>query len=330
MHPLSNEKKRILVTGGAGFVGSHLVSVLLERNYCVTVLDNFSATYDPSIKRFNSDKHLGNAKYILIEGDIRDSVKVADSFNSDPFYAVVHLAAMTQVRDSLINPSLYLDVNVVGTQKLIDEIVKSGCRRFIFTSSSVVYGVRALEPLLETDCVNRPISPYAASKVAGELLSHSAHHIYGLDVVCLRLFNIFGPRQNPRTAMHKFMRLIDNDQSIELYGDGSSKRDYVHVTDIVSGIVSSIEADLGGYEIINLACAQPISLNEVVRQLELLLNKKAKISYRDPFVEEMPFTYANISKARQLLGYQPSISFQDGISQLVNWYKSEKLKSEDL
>jgi len=325
MHSLSNEKKRILVTGGAGFLGSHLVSELLERNYCVTVLDNFNSTYDPFIKRNNSDKHLGNAKYTLVEGDVRDLVTIGESLRGDPFYAVVHLAAMTQVRDSLIDPLIYLDVNVVGMQKLIDEMVKNGSRRFIFTSSSVVYGIRPLEPLLESDCVNRPISPYAVSKIAGELISYSAHHIHGLDVVCLRLFNVFGPRQNPRTALQKFMRLIDDDQPIELYGDGSSVRDYVHVKDIVSGIISSIEADLSGYEIINLARAQPISLNEMVRELELVMNKKAKISYKDPLIEEMPFTYANISKARQLLGYEPSISLQDGISQLVDWYKTEKL-----
>jgi UDP-glucuronate 4-epimerase len=313
--------RNILVTGGAGFIGSHLVDALLEEGDRVTVLDSFNDYYSPRIKRENVSKHLQSPHYKLIEGDIRDTLAVSRAFQLGPFDAVVHLAAMAGVRPSLAQPSLYIDVNVNGTQALLSETVKSSPQtRFIFGSSSAVYGQRSGEKFAESDRVDQPLSPYAASKAAGELICHSAHYIHNLPVVCLRFFTVYGPRQRPDLAIHKFCRKIWHGEPIEVYGDGDSKRDYTYVSDIVYGVLQSISYDCPGYDIINLGRSEPIILSEMIDLLQSALGKKALLNYINFQAGDMPYTFANIEKAKNALGYNPVVKFQDGLARFVEWF----------
>ncbi|PWT94723.1 MAG: epimerase [Candidatus Melainabacteria bacterium] len=313
--------KNILVTGGAGFIGSHLVDALLKSGNHVTVLDNFNDYYESSIKRQNILNHLKYSTYRLIEGDVRDKAKVAEAFSHGPFVAVVHLAALAGVRQSIERPAAYMDVNINGTQLLIDESLRNAAGRLVFGSSSSVYGERSKGQFLETDKVDRPLSPYAASKAAGELLCHAAHHTRGLPVVCLRFFTVYGPRQRPDLAIHKFCRLIEANKPLEVYGDGHSKRDYTYVDDTVSGIITSITYDLPGYDVINLGCSRTVELLEMIRILEKALGKSAKLIHKEFRSEDMPYTYANIDRARQVLGYDPGTAFETGIQRFVEWYQ---------
>ncbi len=318
-------KKRFLVTGGAGFIGSHLVDKLLDQKSAVAVLDNLNDYYAPAIKRANQQKHLASANFRFIEGDIRNKEDLERVLSCGPFDYVVHLAAMAGVRPSLSNPDLYMDVNVTGTQKLITALTGSGFSgRFIFGSSSSVYGARSGEQFLETDRVDQPLSPYAASKAAGELACYSAHHTSGLTVACLRFFTVYGPRQRPDLAIHKFAKLIENGQPIEVYGDGTSKRDYTFVSDIVSGIEQSLIYALPGFDIINLGSCAPVDLSTLISCLEECLGKKADILYSPAQLGDVPYTYASIAKARQVLGYQPSTKFRQGVAQFVEWYRSRR------
>lgn len=320
-----NPKRSILVTGGAGFIGSHLVDKLLAAGDQLVVLDNFNTFYNPSIKRRNISNHLKHPRYKLIEGDIRDRVKVSEAFSQGPFDIVVHLAAMAGVRPSLEQPEYYMDVNVRGTQILLDEAMRSKPERFIFGSSSSVYGNRSHEAFLETDRVDRPLSPYAASKAACELACYSAHHTANLKIACLRFFTVYGPGQRPDLAIHKFCRLIDNAKPIEIYGDGHSKRDYTYIDDIVDGIISSFTYKSPGYDIINLGHAHPVELIEMIAHIEAALGKPAYKVHKDLQTGDMPYTYAGIAKAKQLLKYNPKTKFPDGIKNFVNWYKEQAL-----
>ena len=319
---MMKRQRKILVTGAAGFIGTHLVDALLLNDDLIVNLDNFNSFYDPQIKRENIEGHLHNNNYHLVEGDLRDKNKLAEAFALGPFDAVIHLAAMAGVRPSIENPALYTDVNVNGTQLLLDAAINNQTKRFIFASSSSVYGGRSGEQFLETDRVDRPLSPYAATKVAGEQLCYVAHHTCGLPVICLRFFNSFGPRQRPDLALPKFYRLIDRGESIEVYGDGSTKRDYTFVKDTVYGITQSMVVDFSGYEIINLGRSEPIKLMDMIHTLESVMNKKAKLVYKELHCADVPYTFANINKARHLLGYNPSTSFADGVKELVDWYEN--------
>ncbi len=315
--------RKILVTGGAGFIGSHLVDALLARGDRVVTLDNFNNFYNPALKRQNIARHLSQEAYTLIEGDLRHQGSLDKAFEGTPFDAVVHLAAMAGVRPSLSDPVLYMDVNVTGTQKLIEKIVATDPRtRLVFGSSSSVYGNRSGECFLETDSIDQPLSPYAASKVAGEVLCYAAHHTTGLPVVCLRFFTVFGPRQRPDLAIHKFCKLIDCGQPLEVFGDGTSKRDYTYVQDIVSGIERSIQFPFSGYEIINLGRSEPLVLSDMIACLERALGKKAKLVFKPIAIGDMPYTYASIDKARELLGFAPSTSFEQGVNQFIAWYRA--------
>lgn len=315
--------RTVLVTGGAGFIASHLVERLLSHGDKVIVLDNFNDFYDQRVKRGNVEEHLKHPHYQLIEGDIRDDEALAKVVLHGPFDVVVHLAAMAGVRPSIAQPALYMDVNVTGTQKLISALASSGFSgRFVFGSSSSVYGKRSGESFLETDRIDQPLSPYAASKAAGELLCYSTHQSSGLPVVCLRFFTVFGPRQRPDLAIHKFCRLIDAGQPVEIYGDGTSKRDYTFVRDVVYGIEHSMTYDLPGFDIINLGRSEPIVLLDMIRSLENALGKRARIVHRPFQIGDVPYTYAGIDKARQALGYEPSTGFDDGIKRFVEWYVS--------
>lgn len=317
--------RRILITGGAGFIGSHLVDRLLSRGDNLVVLDNFNDFYNPNVKRDNVAQHLKHNRYTLVEGDIRDDNSLASAIKFGPFDVVVHLAAMAGVRPSISQPAHYMDVNVTGTQKLIGALNNCGFEgRLVFGSSSSVYGARSGECFLETDRIDQPLSPYAASKAAGELLCYSAFHTTGLPVVCLRFFTVFGPRQRPDLAIHKFCHLIEAGQPVEIFGDGSSKRDYTFVADIVSGIESAMTYDLPGYDIINLGRSEPVYLLDLIRALENALGKKAKLIHKPFQVGDVPYTYAGIDKARQVIGYSPSTDFSEGIKRFVEWYLSKR------
>ena len=317
--------KKILVTGGAGFIGSHLVERLLANKAEVVVLDNFNDFYDPAIKRANVQAYCNHELCHVVEGDLRNTDDVNRAFQYGPFDAIVHLAAMAGVRPSLENPSLYVDVNVRGTQNLLDAAIdgKQGEKLplLVFASSSSVYGERQAESFRETDRTDRPISPYAATKMSGEMICHSHHVATGMDIVCLRFFTVFGPRQRPDLAIHKFCRLIDNDQPIDMYGDGSSQRDYTYIGDIVNGIMAVLELEKPGFEIINLGRSEPVVLADMIKSIEDALGKKAKINRKEMPKGDVPNTFANIERAQKLLGYKPETNFEVGINEFVQWYK---------
>ena len=318
--------RKILITGGAGFIGGHLTERLLSLGDSVFVIDNFNDFYSPQAKRRNVAGFLNNANYKLVEGDLRDDRAMDQVFSHGPFDVVVHLAAMAGVRPSLQNPGLYMDVNVVGSQKLIDRIVADADKtRLVFGSSSSVYGARSGESFKESDMVDQPLSPYAASKGANELQCYAAHHTTGLSVVCLRFFTVFGPRQRPDLAIHKFCHLIDDGKPVELFGDGTSKRDYTFVLDIVAGIEAAMQYPLeGGYDVINLGRGEPVVLIDMVRAIEKHLGKKAQIVHKEMQIGDVPYTYANIDHARSVLGYNPATTFDQGVKAFVDWYLSSK------
>ncbi len=328
------KNKRILVTGGAGFIGSHLVERLLSRDNEVVVIDNFNDFYDPAIKRANIEslKELGNSDRLqVVEGDIRSKENVEETFARGPYDAVVHLAAMAGVRPSLENPSLYVDVNLRGTQNLLDAACAKEERMplFVFASSSSVYGSRepGSDSFRESDRTDRPISPYAATKMSGEMICHSQHVATGLDIVCLRFFTVFGPRQRPDLAIHKFCRLIDEDKPIDMYGDGKSQRDYTYVGDIVDGITGVLELKKPGFEILNLGRSEPVLLCEMIECIEKSLGKKAVINRKPMPKGDVPNTFANIEKARRLIGYEPGTSLDKGVAEFVEWYIANKRSS---
>jgi UDP-glucuronate 4-epimerase len=311
---------RILLTGGAGFIGSHVTEALLKRGDEVTVLDDFNDFYDPALKRQNV---AGFAERVqLIEADIRDEQPLRELFRAGAFDAVLHFAARAGVRASLAEPRLYTDVNVAGTQNLLEFARETGVKKFVFASSSSVYGVNQKVPFCEDDPIFKPISPYAATKLAGEALCHVYHHLYGIDMVCLRLFTVYGPRQRPDLAIRKFTAAILAGQPIEVFGDGSTRRDYTHIDDIVQGVLAALDRPLG-FEIINLGGSRAVELRELVALIEKATGRTATI-HRQPLQPgEVPVTFADISKARRLLDYQPRVPIEEGIPEFVRWLKSQ-------
>ena len=323
--PMPTKQRKVLVTGGAGFIGSHLVEKLLSRGDEVVVMDSFNDFYNPSAKRANIKDVLKNPAYTLIEGDIRNDADLTKTFEHGPFDVVVHLAAMAGVRPSMEQPALYMDINLVGTQKVIDKILDQKTpARLVFGSSSSVYGERAGESFSEADRIDNPLSPYAASKASGELICYAAHHTRGLQVASLRFFTVFGPRQRPDLAIHKFCRLIDSGKPIDVFGDGLSKRDYTYVADIVFGIERAMEFPFSGWEIFNLGRSEPVVLNDMIGLIEKHLGKKAIIEHKPFQTGDMPYTFANIEKAQRLLGYEASYSFEAGIKNFVDWFVNQK------
>ncbi len=310
---------RVLVTGAAGFIGSHLTERLLANQDAVICLDNFNDFYDPEIKRENIIDFMDNSRFHLIEGDIRDSDLVEKIFRDYSPDAVVHLAAMAGVRPSIEDPLLYNDVNVNGTCVLLEAARKYPVSNFIFGSSSSVYGARDTVPFSEKEEVSRPISPYAATKVAGEILCYTYHHLYNIPVTCLRFFTVYGPRQRPEMAIHMFARLIRDEEMVPIFGDGSSRRDYTYIDDIIDGVLRSLERPFG-YEIINLGESQTVALMELVTLLEKGLGKKASLEMLPDQPGDVPVTFADVSHARKLLDYEPSISIEKGIEKFVEWF----------
>jgi UDP-glucuronate 4-epimerase len=313
----------ILVTGGAGFIGSHLVERLLREGHQVVCLDNFDDFYDPALKRRNLAAPLQDRAFRLVEGDLRHEGALKKILASGRIDGVAHLAARAGVRPSVQNPALYADVNIRGTIHLLEACRESGVRRFLFASSSSVYGNSSQVPFSEDDPVNHPISPYAATKKAGELLCHTYHYLYGVDIACLRYFTVYGPRQRPEMAIHHFTRCIHEGRKISLFGDGSSRRDYTYIDDAVDGTVRAL-FNKHGFEIYNIGESQTISLMELIRAIEKGVGKKAILEHLPEQPGDVRQTFADIRKAREKLGYDPRTRIQEGLSRFVRWYLQER------
>jgi UDP-glucuronate 4-epimerase len=318
-------KKNFLVTGGAGFIGSHLVDHLLARGAeHITVVDDFNDFYDPQIKRANIGAHLADPRYRLVEADIRDRTALETVFDDQTFDCIVHLAARAGVRPSLSEPELYCETNINGTLNLLELAREHNTRQFVFGSSSSVYGINAKVPFSEDDPIRQPISPYAATKGAGELLCHTYSHLYGIRCVCLRFFTVYGPRQRPDLAIHKFAKLISAGQPIPVYGDGTTRRDYTYVDDIIAGVVAAIEYDKSDYEVINLGESRTVELRKLISLLEKELDTHAIIDRELLQPGDVPQTFADIEKARRLLGYNPQTQIEEGVRRFIQWFRDSK------
>jgi UDP-glucuronate 4-epimerase len=311
---------RILVTGAAGFIGSNLTDYLLKSGHTAFGIDNFDAYYEREIKEKNITSALKNSKFEFNEGDIRDSDFLNNCFKSFKPDLIVHLAAKAGVRPSIVNPKEYYDVNVMGTLNLLEAMRKHNVRKLVFASSSSVYGNNAKVPFSETDIVDNPISPYAASKKAGELLCHTYFHLYNFDIFCLRFFTVYGPRQRPDLAIHKFTKAILKGEPISLFGDGSSKRDYTYIDDIIQGINGAIN-NLKGFDIFNLGESGTISLKDLVSLIEKYTGRKASLTFSPMQDGDVNQTYADIRKAKSLLGYSPNVNIEAGIEKFVRVFK---------
>ncbi|MGH7942613.1 MAG: SDR family NAD(P)-dependent oxidoreductase [Limisphaerales bacterium] len=314
-----------LVTGGAGFIGSHVCERLLRDGHNVWAFDDLNDFYDPAIKR-NNVRQLQAlaAPFEFVHGDITDAAALADVFNSVKFDQVIHLAARAGVRPSLLQPALYQRVNVEGTANVFEAARLNGVKKLIIASSSSVYGVNSKAPFSESDPVTSAISPYAASKLACEALGQVWHHVYKMDVAMLRFFTVYGPRQRPDLALYKFSKLICAGRPIPVFGDGSAARDYTYVTDTVEGVIACTKKEFG-YQIFNLGESETISLNHMIKSLEGALGRKAIIERQPPQPGDVPLTFADISKAREELGYDPGIKFERGIQLFAEWFlKDEK------
>ncbi len=309
----------ILVTGGAGFIGSHVLDRLALMGRRAVCLDNFNDYYSAAVKRDNIAGALASGAVELVEGDICDLELCRRVFEQHSVRQVIHLAARAGVRPSIREPRLYERVNCQGTVNLLGCARETGTDLFIFGSSSSVYGLSERVPFREDDPAERPISPYAATKRAGELMCHTYHHLYGLRAVSLRFFTVYGPRQRPDLAITKFVRLIGAGRPIPVYGDGSSRRDYTYVSDIVDGVIAALESDLD-YEIINLGNSNPVTLSRMIGMVEEALGTKAEIDRRPDQPGDVPVTCADICKARRLLGYEPRFPFAEGLKAFGQWF----------
>jgi UDP-glucuronate 4-epimerase len=321
---------KVLITGAAGFIGSHLCERLLTDGSEVVGVDNFDDFYDPQIKRRNIRTCLKNKNFHLIKADIRDSVTM-DRTIGNGIEIIVHLAARAGVQPSIDQPLLYADVNINGTMALLKAAKKHKTPSFIFGSSSSVYGNNKKVPFSEDDCVDFPISPYAATKKAGELICHTYHHLYNIPITCLRFFTVYGPRQRPDLAIHKFAKLIEQDKSIPVYGDGSMMRDFTYIDDIIDGTVAAINrvtsnesrATSHEFNIYNLGQSRPITVNDLITEIEKALGKKAIRQYLPPQPGDVERTYADVTKAARELGYNPSTTIQQGLAKFITWLKKQ-------
>jgi UDP-glucuronate 4-epimerase len=316
--------KNVLVTGGAGFIGSHLVGRLLaEGAWRVSVIDDFNDFYDPEVKRRNVGPYVRRDDFKLQEADIRDRAALGEVFKGTRFDCVVHLAARAGVRPSLSEPVLYAETNINGTLNLLELAREHDVRQFVFGSSSSVYGENEKVPFAEEDKVNAPISPYAATKAAGELLCHTYSHLFGLRCVALRFFTVYGARQRPDLAIHKFARLISAGRPIPVFGDGTTRRDYTYVDDIIAGVRAAMEYEASDYEVFNLGESRTVELRELIELLEKELGREAVIDRQPTQPGDVPQTFADISKARRLLGYDPRTPIEEGIRRFVEWFREE-------
>jgi UDP-glucuronate 4-epimerase len=313
-----------LVTGGAGFIGSHVCERLLCDGHSVWAYDDLNNFYDPQFKRANLREIQTLAKpFEFIHGDLCDADALAELCSSVKFDQVIHLAARAGVRPSLEQPALYQRVNVEGTVNVLEAARKTGVKKITIASSSSVYGVNAKVPFSENDPIFSAVSPYAASKLACEALGHTWHHIYKMDVAMLRFFTVYGPRQRPDLAIHKFTKLIDAGKPIPVFGDGSTARDHTHISDILEGILACTQREFG-FEIFNLGESQTVKLSELISVIENALGKKAVIDRQPLQPGDVPITFADISKARRMLGYQPQVKVAKGIPLFVDWFRKNR------
>jgi UDP-glucuronate 4-epimerase len=314
--------RSILITGGAGFIGSHLVDRLLSEGWQVTVVDDFNDFYSPDIKRANIAAHLSDPHFRLIEADIRDFYTLKVALHETNYDCMVHLAARAGVRPSLKEPRLYVETNINGTMNLLELARERGVNQFVFGSSSSVYGVNKKVPFAEDDPIFNPISPYAATKAAGELICHTYSHLYGMRIVCLRFFTVYGARQRPDLAIHKFAKLISKGKPIPVFGDGSTRRDYTYIDDIIAGVRAAIDYDATNYEVINLGESRTVELRELISLIENELGARAEIDRQPLQPGDVPQTFADISKAKKLLNYNPQTQIESGIKQFIAWFKA--------
>jgi UDP-glucuronate 4-epimerase len=317
--------RKLLVTGGAGFIGSHLVDrLLMEKQTEITVVDNFNDFYSPACKRQNLVLHGENPQFQLFETDICNYSELEKIFAENKFDGIIHLAARAGVRPSLEHPKLYVETNIKGTTNLLELAREFEVKKFIFASSSSVYGINCKVPFSEEDRINRPISPYAATKAAGELLCHTYSHLYGIKTICLRFFTVYGARQRPDLAIRKFAKLIWENKPIPVFGDGKTRRDYTYIDDIIQGVMAAVEYQDSLFEIFNLGESQTVELSELIALLEESLGKKAIIDRKPIQAGDVPQTFADISKAQKLLNYQPQTKIKDGINKFVKWFLSNQ------
>jgi len=309
---------RILVTGGAGFIGSHLAEKLLAAGHDVVILDDFNDFYDPQIKHANI---AGFAREVtLYHVDLRDSESVRSLFHREKVNAIAHLAARAGVRPSIQQPRLYYDTNVTGTLHLLEAARVTGVDRFVFASSSSVYGASKTVPFPEDEHLSQTFSPYAATKVAGEFLCSTYSHLYNLRVLALRYFTVYGPRQRPDLAIHQFTRRIYAGQPIDQFGDGTTRRDYTYIDDVIQGTMAALQYDGPRFDIFNLGESETIQLKDLIVAIENALEKKAKVNQLPEQPGDMPLTCADISKARKLLGYKPTTRFSEGLPRFIDWF----------
>lgn len=317
----------VLVTGGAGFIGSHVCERLLGMGHAVWTYDDLNAFYEPAIKQQNlAALKAAGGKFIFVEGDLTNRTALEAMFRSVKFDQVIHLAARAGVRPSLLEPALYQRVNVEGTVNLLEAARATGVKKITIASSSSVYGVNATVPFSENDPIFSTISPYAASKLACEALGHVYHHVYGMDIAMLRFFTVYGPRQRPDLAIHKFAQLITRGKPIPVFGDGSTARDYTYVSDTVAGVIACTQKEFG-FDIFNLGESQTVKLSYLIELLENALGKKAVIDRQPPQPGDVPITFANIAKAREKLGYDPKVKIEEGIPKFVDWFRTQGPKS---
>jgi UDP-glucuronate 4-epimerase len=318
---MEQDRMKVLLTGGAGFIGSHFCEHLLANEYDVVNIDNFNDYYDSAIKKNNMMAFRDNPRVTLVEGDILDSNLLDRLFQAHQFDSIVHLAARAGVRPSLRQPLLYERVNVQGTIGLLERAKECGVKKLIIASSSSVYGNNEKIPFSETDPVDHPISPYAATKKACELIASTYHHLYDLNITMLRFFTVYGPRQRPDMAIHKFSRLIANGEPIPMYGDGTTRRDYTYISDIIDGMYKSF-LNCSGYNIYNLGESKTISLKALIELIEKNLGKKAIVTQMPIQPGDVSITFADIQKAKEELDYNPQIDIEYGIKKFVEWFKT--------
>lgn len=321
------ERDCYLVTGCAGFIGSYVTEALLAQGKTVVGIDNFCDFYNPQIKRQNIANALQNKHFVLKKTDIRNKEDLQQIFKEYRPKLVIHLAAMAGVRPSIEQPELYNEVNITGTLNILEAMKAFEVNKLVFASSSSVYGNNKKVPFAETDNVDKAISPYASTKKAAEVIAHTYHYLYGIDMMLLRFFTVYGERQRPDLAIHKFTKMISEGKPIPFYGDGTSRRDYTYIEDIVNGVLMSlnyVENHENIYEILNIGESRTISLKEMVETIEKALNKKAIIDQQPMQPGDVTQTYADITKAKQLIGYEPKTDFEEGIAHFVAWYQNKK------
>ena len=315
----------ILVTGGAGFIGSHVCAGLLERGDDVVCLDDFNDYYDPAFKRANVEPFGASPQWHLVEGDIRDSGLVDETFRRFGVTATIHLAARAGVRPSIREPRLYQEVNGLGTLNLLEAARKAGAPTFIFGSTSSVYGINSKIPFSEDDPITCPVSPYAATKRGNELMAFTYHHLYGLSVTCLRFFTVYGPRQRPEMAIYLFAERLARGLAVPRFGDGSTARDYTYVDDIASGVLAALDA-AAPFEIVNLGGSRTTTLARLIELIAGALGVEPRIEEFPPQPGDVPITFADVTKAKRMLGWQPRVPIEEGIGRFVAWYREERMR----